>query len=68
MTNLSEAELNEIMMYTGMDLLMLVPKWTKLPVIHFCRDTRGVVQFVTILKDINTASTPLCNSQAEEVE
>jgi len=49
-------------------LLMLVPKWTKLPVIHFCRDTRGVVQFVTILKDINTASTPLCNSEVEGVE
>ena len=52
---LSPTELQEIITYTGLDLLMLMPEWNKLPVVHFCRDRRGVVQFITILKDLGVS-------------
>ena len=52
---LSPTELQEIITYTGMDLLMLMPEWSKLPVVHFCRDRYGVVQFITILKDLGVS-------------
>ena len=52
---LNPAEVQEIITYTGLDLLMLVPEWRKLPVVHFCRDRYGVVQFITILKDLGVS-------------
>ena len=52
---LNPAEVQEIITYTGLDLLMLMPEWSKLPVVHFRRDKHGVVQFITILKDLGVS-------------
>ena len=68
MNNLTEAEINEIMIYTGMDLLMAMPEWRKTPVVHWCRDKRGVIQFITILKDISPTLDILCIPKSSDVE
>ena len=59
---LNPAEVQEIITYTGLDLLMLMPEWSKLPVVHFRRDKDGVVQFITILKDLGVSGCLLYTS------
>ena len=51
MTQLSEREISQIISYTGMDLVLALPVWHVIPVVHYTRDKYGRVQFITIVKE-----------------
>ncbi len=63
---LNPAEVQEIITYTGLDLLMLVPEWRKLPVVHFRRDKHGVVQFITILEELGVSDMSTGYNRGED--
>ena len=60
MINLTDEELDEISTYTGLDIAMQYPL-AFTPVIFFGRDDRGVVKFVTVLRESPIGSESLCN-------
>ena len=60
LTNLTDEELDIITTYTGLDEAMLHPL-AFTPVIFFGRDDRGVVKFVTVLRESPIGSESLCN-------
>ena len=59
MINLTDEELNEISTYTGLDIAMQYPL-AFTPIVFFSRDDRGVVKFVTVLKDAPIGSESVC--------
>jgi len=59
LTNLTDEELDEISTYTGLDIAMQYPL-AFTPVVFFSRDDRGVVRFVTVLKDAPIGSESVC--------
>jgi hypothetical protein len=67
MNDLTDAELNEIMTYTGMDILMLMPTWRRIPVVHFGRDRNGIIRFITILKAAGIGPGVKCSFNDPEV-
>ena len=60
LTELTEAEVDIITSYTGLDEAMRHPL-AFTPVIFFGRDDRGVVKFVTVLRESPIGSESLCN-------
>ena len=58
-TNLTDEELDEISTYTGLDIVMQYPL-DSTPIIFFSRSSRGVVKFVTVLKDAPIGSESVC--------
>ena len=60
LTELTEAELDIITSYTGMDMAMQY-SLAFTPVVYFGRDDRGVVKFVTVLRESPIGSESLCN-------
>ena len=60
LTELTEAEVDIITSYTGLDEAMRHPL-AFTPIIFFGRDDRGVVKFVTVLRESPIGSESLCN-------
>ena len=59
MTDLSDKEIDIIATYTGMSVAMSYPL-AFTPIVFFGRDIRGMVKFVTILKDAPVGSASVC--------
>ena len=59
LTELTEAEVDIITSYTGLDEAMRHPL-AFTPIIFFGRDDRGVVKFVTVLRESPIGSESLC--------
>ena len=66
LTELTEAEVDIITSYTGLDEAMRHPL-AFTPVIFFGRDDRGVVKFVTVLRESPIGSESLCNWESSGV-
>ena len=50
MTDLTDAELDDLIAYTGLDLVLQMPTFTALPVVFFYRNKQGRIMFTTIVK------------------
>lgn len=59
MTELTEAELDIITHYTGMDMAMQY-SLAFTPIVHFGRDHQGAVKFVTVLRGSSIGSESVC--------
>jgi len=59
LTYLTDEELDEISTYTGLDIAMQYPL-DSTPVIFFSHDRRGVVKFVTVLRESPIGSESVC--------
>ena len=66
MTELTEAELDIITSYTGMDMAMQY-SLAFTPVVHFGRDAQGVVKFVTVLRESPIGSESVCKWKPHRV-
>jgi len=50
MVELSAAEAEQIIEYTGLDLVLELPHWVVIPVVFFSRDKTGLARIVTIMR------------------
>ena len=66
LTELTEAEVDIITSYTGLDEAMRHPL-AFTPVIFFGRDDRGVVKFVTVLRESPIGSASVCKWESSGV-
>ena len=66
MTDLSDKEVDIIATYTGMTVAMHYPL-AFTPIVFFGRDGRGVVKFVTVLKDAPVGSASVCKWEGDLV-
>ena len=66
LTELTEAEVDIITSYTGMDIAMQYPL-DSTPVVYFGRDDRGVVKFVTVLRESPIGSESVCKWESSGV-
>ena len=57
MVELSEAETEQIIAYTGLDLVLMLPQWHVVPVVFYSRDSSGIANFVTLTRK-ETFSSP----------
>ena len=47
---LTEKEADEIITYTGLDIVLELPVWQAFPVVHFSRNSSNNIDFITIVK------------------
>ena len=66
LTELTEAEVDIITSYTGMDMAMQY-SLAFTPVVYFGRDAQGVVKFVTVLRESPIGSESVCKWKPHRV-
>ena len=50
MTKLTDTELNLLIVSSGLDLVLAMPSFKAVPIIHYTRTKEGKIRFITIIK------------------